>query len=98
MHVYRNGSEELYEKAKDLFESVPKGERSTWCKHPLTQSLVLSLYGDMTGYFEGWASGDYTGENAEATIQKNSKALGSVDAIETILVWVEDTETGDLYD
>ena len=94
----RDSTVELYERAEDLFSSVPQEEVVQWCKHPITLSLMQSLYGDMAGYFEGWSNGEYTGESAEATVQKNSKALGSVAAIEAILIWIEDAKTGGLYD
>ena len=96
--MHRRGTVELYEKAEELFRSVPKEEVIAWCKHPITQSLVSSLYGDMAGHFEGWLNGEFTGESADATIQKNSKALGGVAAIESILAWVEDAKKGELYD
>jgi len=89
---------ELYEKAEDAFTSIPKEEVEAWCKHPITQSLIFSLYGDLAGYFEGWVNGEFTGENADATIQKNSKALGGVAAVESILTWIDDAKSGDLYD
>jgi len=95
--MIRKSTEELYGKAEDLFKSVPKSEIEAWCKHPITQSLVQSLYGDMAGHFEGWLNGEFTGVNGDETIQKNSKALGGVGAIESILVWIDDAEKGELY-
>jgi hypothetical protein len=94
----RKSTEELYEKAEELFKSVPKEEVEAWCKHPVTQSLIQSLYGDMAGHFEGWLNGEFTGKSGDETIQKNSKALGGVSAIEGILVWFDDAEKGELYD
>lgn len=94
----RESTEELYARAEDAFTSIPEEEVKGWCKHPITQALKLSLYGDMAGHFDGWVNGAYTGPTADETIQKNSKALGSVDAIEAILIWLEDAEAGDLYD
>ena len=94
----RKSTEDLYNKAEDLFRNVPKEEVRAWCKHPVTQSLVQSLYGDMAGHFEGWLNGEFTGVTSDETIQKNSKALGGVAAIESILAWIEDAESGDLYD
>lgn len=98
MSVGRKSTEELYSKAEELFKSVPEGEVKAWCKHPVTQSLVQSLYGDMAGHFEGWLNGEFTGPTSDETIQKNSKALGGVSAIENILAWLEDAEGGNLYD
>lgn len=94
----QKSTEELYAQAEDAFTSIPKKEAVVWCSHPLTQSLMLTLYGDMAGHFEAWANGDFTGETADETVQKNSKALGSVAAIEGILAWLEDAKAGDLYD
>jgi len=94
----RESTEELYSRAEDAFNSIPKEEVVQWCKHPITQALKYSLYGDMAGHFEGWINGAYTGPSADETVQKNSKALGSVDAIEAILIWLEDAENGDVYD
>jgi len=94
----RQSTDELYEKAENLFKAVPKEEAMSWSKHPITQSLITSLYGDMAGHFEGWLNGEFTGVTADETIQKNSKALGGVAAIESILAWIEDAQKGELYD
>ena len=94
----RKSTEEFYEKAEELFKSIPKEEVRAWCKHPTTQSLVQSLYGDMAGHFEGWMNGEFTGASGDETVQKNSKAIGGVSAVENILAWIEDAEKGDLYD
>lgn len=96
--MLKESTEELYAKAEELYSVVPQEEVRQWCKHPITKSLLNTLYGDMAGHFEGWASGEFTGSSADETIQKNSKALGSVAAIEAILVWVEDASRGELYD
>jgi len=96
--MYKQGTEDLYDKAEEYFKSVPKEEVVQWCGHPITKALLYSLYGDMAGHFESWANGDFTGETNDETIQKNSKALGSVAAVESILSWVEDAKTGGLYD
>lgn len=96
--VLKNSTEDIYARAEDAFKSVPQEEVISWCKHPITQSLILSLQGDMAGHFEGWTNGEFTGDTADETIQKNSKALGGVSAIESILVWLEDAKRGDLYD
>jgi len=96
--MHRESTVELYEKAEKLFLSVPKEEAIAWSKHPITQSLIQSLYGDMAGHFEGWLNGDFTGNTGDETIQKNSKALGGVSSIESVLSWIEDAQTGDLYD
>ncbi len=96
--MINKSTEEMYSKAESLFSSVPQEEVLSWCKHPVTQSLMMSLYGDMAGYFEAWSNGDYTSETAEGTVQKNSKALGGVAAIESMLAWIEDAKVGDLYD
>lgn len=96
--MQRNSTVELYEKAEELFQSVPSEEVVAWCQHPITQSLVQSLYGDMAGHFEGWLNGEFTGETGDETIQKNSKALGGVSAIEAVLTWIDDAKSGELYD
>jgi len=98
MLMHKKGAVELYAQAEDSFGDIPKEEVVTWCKHPVTQALIYSLYGDMAGHFEGWLNGEFTGKTSDETIQKNSKALGSVAAIEAILVWIEDAKSGDLYD
>ena len=98
MHMHKDSTVELYKKAEDAFKSIPEEEVVAWCKHPITQSLVYSLYGDMAGHFEGWLNGEYTGESSDETIQKNSRALGGVGAIESLLAWIEDARAGDLYD
>jgi len=96
--MLRNSTTELYERAEDAFKSIPEAEVNSWCKHPVTKSLILSLQGDIVGHFDSWLNGEFTGKSMDETTQKNSKALGSVAAIESILVWIEDAGTGDLYD
>ena len=96
--MFKQGTVELYDKAEEYFSSVPREEVVQWCSHPVTKSLLHSLYGDMAGHFEGWANGDFTGISDSETIQKNSKALGSVASIEAILSWIEDAKSGELYD
>ena len=88
----------FYERAEDSFNAIPREEVRVWCNHPITKSLKLSLTGDLSGHFEGWSNGEFTGENSDQTAQKNAKALGGVAAIEAILTWIEDAEKGDLYD
>ena len=94
----RNSTEDLYNRAEELFTELSQAEIDGWINHPVTKSLQYTLYGDMAGHFESWANGEFTGENADETVQKNSKALGGVAAIEAILVWIEDAQKGELYD
>ena len=96
--MHMKDTDEMYAIAEDTFKSVPPEEVVSWCKHPVTQALMISLQGDMFGSFEAWMNGEFTGSDADETIQKNSKALGSVAAIESILVWIEDAKKGELYD
>ena len=96
--MLRESTEELYTKAEELYKVVPQEEVKQWCSHPVTKSLLHTLYGDMAGHFEGWMNGEFRGKTADETIQKNSKALGGVAAIEAILAWVEDASKGELYD
>ena len=94
----QDGTGELYSKAEELYGVVSKEEIVSWYKHPMTQSLMYSLYGDMAGHFESWANGDFTGETNDVTVQRNSRALGAVASIESLLAWIEDAKTGELYD
>ena len=96
--MYRKSAEDMYEKAEDIFKSVPKSEIKAWSEHPATNALIHTLYGDLVGHFEGWANGNFTGPTNDETIQQNSKALGSVSAIELILGWMDDAKNGELYD
>lgn len=96
--MHRQGADDFYAKSEELFSVLDKSEVETWCKHPVAKALILSLQGDMIGHFESWMHGEFTGSNADETIQKNSKALGSAEAIESILEWLEDAEKGVLYD
>ena len=88
----------MYEKAEDIFKSVPKSEMKAWTEHPATRALILTLQGDLVGHFEGWANGNYTGPTGEETLQQNAKALGSVNSLELILSWIDDVKEGMLYD
>lgn len=91
-------TDEFRKRAEDAYNSIPKEEIEAWCKHPMTRCLEFTLMGDAAGYFDSWSNGNFTGKSADETSQLNAKALGSVDAIESLLVWIEDAPRGDLYD
>lgn len=96
--MYRQSADDFYAKAEEIFSVLDKSEVVAWCNHPAAKALIFSLQGDMIGHFESWMNGDFTGKNVDETIQKNSKALGSVEAIESILEWIDDAQKGELYD
>lgn len=96
--MYRQSAEDFYAKSEEIFSVLDKSEVEAWCKHPAARALILSLQGDMIGHFESWVNGEFTGSTAEETIQKNSRALGSAEAVEAILSWIDDAERGVLYD
>jgi len=91
------GSSELYDLAEEAFKSVPESEKEAWLKSPITRSLRYTLMGDIIGFHESWQNGNFTGPSSDETAQLNARALGSVNAVEDILAWLDDALAGDLY-
>ena len=93
-----NMADEFQKRAEDAYNSIPEEELKAWANHPMTQCLKYTLMGDGAGYFESWSNGNFTGQSTDETAQLNAKALGGVDALDSLLAWIEDAPRGDLYD
>lgn len=59
-----------------------------WLDHEDTIQFKKTLIRDRAAILEAWGIGDYTGPTTESTVQLNSRALGSVKAIDDILRYV----------
>ena len=68
-----------HNKAVDLLDTVTREEWEEWLRSPCTQSLLLSIEGDIAGMFLVWSGGGYASEEGA-----NEKALGMVDALDSI--------------
>ena len=74
---------------------MTKDEISGWLLHPVTEAHINRLKEAKEEIKEYWASGGYTTESIEGTIQKNAEAIGSIRQIEEILIDVENMEFAD---
>lgn len=59
--------------------------RAEWVESDHTRQLVEDLKDTIETIKESWAAGEYTGGNADQTIQLNAKALGSLEICESLL-------------
>jgi len=61
-----------------------------WYQDPITQTLVRGLKEAINSQKENWSAGAFTGPTEYETIQKNSQALGYIQALDLILEIIED--------
>lgn len=94
----RKGSEELRLQSQNQLEIVSKEEILAWYEHPCTQALKLALEGDYIEVIEEWANGTYTDNTAEGTAMLNAKALAQAQSIDSVVDWMEDLKSGDLFE
>lgn len=83
-------SEELRTRANQLLLELNLDEIRQWRTHPCTEALMLTLRGDYLDHHSMWEGGGFTSESVEGTAQKNSKALGTLEAIRLIAEYIED--------
>lgn len=82
-------SEDFYRRSDEALEIVGKNEIEAWYRHPITQALRFSLMGDFMGLYDSWGNGEFTKESSDGTVQANAKALGQVQAIESMIDWID---------
>jgi hypothetical protein len=56
-----------------------------WLRQPETQSLIKDITQSITLTMEEWANGDYTSDTMEGTVQRNARALGGVQTLQSLL-------------
>lgn len=56
-----------------------------WLNHPSTKALIQDLVDGINEAMDCWSNGDYTAETSEGTAQRNAKALGGVQTLQSIL-------------
>lgn len=61
-----------------------------WRNQSVTKFLLKEISVEIEEEKEAWASGALTTESTDGTIQKNSHALGRVDALKGILEKIEE--------
>lgn len=91
-------SDELRKRALTELSLAPKGERESWLQHPCSRALVHTLQADEFDLKESWSNGNYTAESEYGTIQLNSKALGEIQATQSILTFVEGICDEDMFE
>lgn len=95
----RDGAQQCHDKAYNHLEVMTEAEALAWKEHPITQALKETLQGDFLSFFEQWGAGNLTGETIDQTVQQNARAVGHVQAIESVVEWIERPPIGeDQYD
>lgn len=65
-----------------------KQYKQEWLQHDITKDLIKELKDIITTLKDEWASGAFTAESAEGTVQRNAKAIGQVEALESTLEFI----------
>ena len=81
-------AERLYQIADENLEIISRDEMHSWKEHPCTRALLSTLEGDLEVLKEGWASGDFTGETSDATLQVNSCQIGTAQALTKLIDFI----------
>jgi uncharacterized protein YukE len=66
-----------------------KHEIVSWQQNPVTQQFLNDLKTDRSDIKEDWAAGQFTVESIEGTNQLNSRALGAIQALESMIERIE---------
>lgn len=66
--------------------------KSDWAISEDTLSFIKRLKQDKQDIMEHWAVGSYTAETDSGTCQLNAQALGRIEAIDQIIIWIQDNE------
>lgn len=74
-----------------MIEPTPEEWRG-WLDQSVGKAFKVMLEDSVQDLKDSWASGDFTGEDTEATIQLNSEALGKVQQIAEILLTLEEKQ------
>ena len=65
--------------------------KADWRRSDYTQQMMKDIKEEMDVILFKWASGDFTHETAEGTAQRNAKALGQYEALETVMNFILET-------
>ena len=65
-----------------------KQYKQEWLQHDITKDLIKELKDIITTLKDEWAAGGFTAESAEGTVQRNAKAIGQVEALESALEFI----------
>ena len=79
---------------EDLKEPTPAEVRG-WLDQSVGKYFLAYLHSEIKELQDDWANGDFTGEVAEITIQRNSEALGKVQQTANVLLKLEEMSTDD---
>lgn len=89
-------SQDIHEEVDLDLDMVGKNELVSWKQHPVTQLLIKSLKGDLLYRREAWEDGAYLQETVEKTAIINTKVVGEITTIKSIIEWIE--HLGEEYD
>jgi hypothetical protein len=67
--------------------------KADWRRSEYTQQMIMDIKEEMDVLLRKWADGDFTHETSEGTAQKNAKAIGQYEALETVLNFIFETPT-----
>jgi hypothetical protein len=82
----RYNPEYFHSKAVEILEAMSPEEARSWYDHPCTESLRMSLEGDLSGIVVTWLGGGYTGDTSSSqTAQEQAKARGMAQSIDNLL-------------
>lgn len=62
--------------------------RKMWIEDEYTQELIKECKASLDQLVEAWKAGTFTHPTAEGTAQLNSKALGQIQSLESILEYI----------
>lgn len=74
----------------DLLKQKKIDDHRAWLEMEQTRNLLKFLKQDLENVKEQWASGGYTTESQDGTLQLNSMALGSVRSLNNIINAIEE--------
>lgn len=72
----------------ELLTLVNADEINQWRHHPCTKALVWSLVYSEMEYHDQWRLGNLTAESTDGTAQLNAKALGALEAIDKMKMYI----------
>ena len=82
-------AQDIYSEVDLELEQLGKNEVISWKQHPVTQLLIKSLKGDLLYRREAWEDGDYLHDTSEKTAIINTKVVGEITTIKSIIEWIE---------
>lgn len=95
MRIISERADHLEAKALQLLEEADTPARVEWSLNPCTRALKAYLECDQIRFFEQFSNGAFTGGSVDETAQLTAKALGSVQTLDSVHEWIEDTIRGE---